>query len=88
VYLLWNSDENFVEAERPEIKIWRMRIACWIPKSTNTRSEYVIVTAFPVQQCLPERAPIFRHTYVVCLVVLSVGTSAFRVLRPTLPLVF
>ena len=28
--------------------IWRMRIACWIPKATNTHSEYVILTAFPL----------------------------------------
>jgi hypothetical protein len=22
--------------------IWRMRIACWVPKATNTHSEYLI----------------------------------------------
>jgi len=26
--------------------IWRMRIACCIPKATNTHSQYVIITAF------------------------------------------
>ena len=26
--------------------IWRMRIACYISKATNTHSEYVILTAF------------------------------------------
>jgi len=26
---------------------WGMRIACWIPKATNTHSEYVILIAFP-----------------------------------------
>jgi len=36
--------------------IWRMRIACWIPKATNTHAEYVILTAFPWQQWLRERA--------------------------------
>jgi len=30
--------------------IWRMRIACSIPKSTDTQSEYVIVIAFQLQQ--------------------------------------
>jgi hypothetical protein len=30
--------------------IWHMRIACWIPKATNTLSEYVIVIAFVLQQ--------------------------------------
>jgi len=43
--------------------IWRMRIACWLPKATNTHSEYVILIAFPLQQWLQERASILRHTY-------------------------
>ena len=29
---------NIVERGRPEMTIWRMRIACWIPKATNTRA--------------------------------------------------
>jgi len=36
--------------------IWRMRFACWIPKTTNTHSEYVILIAFPLQQWSHERA--------------------------------
>jgi len=36
---------------RTQIKIWRNRIACWISKATNTRSEYLIIIAFPLQQC-------------------------------------
>jgi hypothetical protein len=30
--------------------IWHMRIACWIPKATNTHSEYAIHIAFPLQR--------------------------------------
>jgi hypothetical protein len=41
--IMW---KNIVEADRPQMTIWRMRIACWIPKATNTRSEYVILIAF------------------------------------------
>ena len=26
--------------------IWRMRIACWVSKATNTQSEYVILILF------------------------------------------
>jgi hypothetical protein len=33
-----------------------MRIACWVHKATNTNSEYVILTDFPLQQWLKERA--------------------------------
>jgi hypothetical protein len=36
--------------------IWRIRIACWIPKATNTHSGSRMLTAFPWQQWLPERA--------------------------------
>ena len=42
--------------------IWSMRIACWIPKATNTLSEYVIPIAFPLQQWLHERASVLRYT--------------------------
>jgi hypothetical protein len=48
--------KNGVEWDRPQMKIWHICIACWVPKSTNTRSEYVIFIAFPLQQCLHERA--------------------------------
>jgi len=48
--------------------IWRMRIACWIIKATNTYSEYVILIAFPLQQWLHARALILRYTYIDCLV--------------------
>jgi hypothetical protein len=34
--------KNIVDRGRPQMAIWRMRIACWIPKATNTHSEYVI----------------------------------------------
>jgi hypothetical protein len=38
--------KNVVEPDRPRMTIWRMRIAGWIPKATNTNSEYVIIVAF------------------------------------------
>ena len=50
--------------------IWRMRVACWIPKATNTHSQYVTITPFPQQQWLQESAPMLRHTYSDCLVTL------------------
>jgi len=39
-----------VEPGRLEMTIWRMRIECWIPKSTNEHSEYVILIVFSLQQ--------------------------------------
>jgi len=31
--ILW---KNYVEPGRPQMTIWRTRIACWITKATNT----------------------------------------------------
>jgi hypothetical protein len=47
--------------------IWRMRIACWIPKATNTHSEYVILIAIPLQQRLHVRPSVLRYTCIACL---------------------
>jgi hypothetical protein len=45
-----------VQPGRPRWTIRRMRIACRIPKATNTHSTYVIVIALQRQQLLNERA--------------------------------
>jgi len=47
--------KNNVEPERTRMTMWRMRIACWISKATDKHSEYVTITAFPLQQWLHER---------------------------------
>jgi len=59
---------NIVETGRQQMTIWRIRIACWIPKPTKTHSDYVIIIAFPLQQRFHESASILRYTYTVCLV--------------------
>jgi len=46
--------KNIVERDKPQMTIWRMRIACWIPKATNTQSQYVILTAFPLRQLVEQ----------------------------------
>jgi hypothetical protein len=51
--IMW---KNIVVLDTTQMAIWRMRIACWIPKATYTHSEYVILIAFPRQQWLHERA--------------------------------
>ena len=40
--------------------VWRMRIACWITKATNTHSEYVILIAFQSQKWLHEFSSMLR----------------------------
>ena len=48
--------KNIVERGRPQMTVWRMRTACWLPKATNTHTEYVTLIAFARQQWLRERA--------------------------------
>jgi hypothetical protein len=66
--IIW---KKYCRTGQPQMAIWRMRIACWIPKVTDARSEYVVFIAFPRQQWLRERALVLRYTYIVCLVVLE-----------------
>jgi hypothetical protein len=61
--------ENILESERPQMTIWCMRIACWIPEATLTHSEYVIRIDFPLQQLLHGRTSVLRYTYIACLVI-------------------
>jgi hypothetical protein len=36
--IMW---ENVVEPGRPQMAIWRIRIACWVPKATHTHNQVV-----------------------------------------------
>jgi hypothetical protein len=63
--------KNIVQPDRPQMTIWRMRVACRIPKATNKHSEYVTLYATPLQQWMHERASLLRHTYIACLVITS-----------------
>jgi hypothetical protein len=69
--------ENFVGAKQAgdEYIVKRMRIACWVTKATDTRSECVILTGFPQQQWSRERAIIFSFTYTGCLTNMQVAVS-------------
>jgi len=48
--------------------IRHMRIACRLPKATDTHSECVIIITFPPQQRLPERLSVLRYTRISGLV--------------------
>jgi hypothetical protein len=60
--------ENILEGGRPQRTIWRMRVACWIPKATNTQSGCVTLVTSPLQQWLHEQASVLRYTHIACLV--------------------
>ena len=65
--------KNFVETDRPQMTIWRMRIACWIPKATNTHSDYVILIALSLQRMVARTRLIVTLyvQYIACLVIKS-----------------
>ena len=52
-----DTDENMIPSKR---------FACWITKTTDTYSEYVIIIVFPRQQLLRKRASMLRYTYIAC----------------------
>jgi len=55
--------KNVIQPARPQMTTWRTRIACWIPKATDTHTGCVIFIAFPLQQWFHERASVLRYTY-------------------------
>ena len=57
--IIW---KNIVQPDRPHMTIWRMSCACWIPKATDTHSEYSILIVFALQQLLQERASVLSYT--------------------------
>ena len=57
--------------------IWRLRIACCVPTATYTHSEYVTLTALPLQQWLHERSSTLRYTYIVFVLLMN-NASACR----------
>jgi hypothetical protein len=67
---LWDNVEKCGQASHTtdDNIIRRMRFASWITNATNTRSEYVILIAFPRQPWLRERASLLRYTYISYLV--------------------
>ena len=76
--------KNVVKLDRPQMTIWHMHIACWIPKATNTHSEYVILIAFPLQQWLDDRASALAIRILPVLVLLSaIRYSIPHSLRPS-----
>jgi hypothetical protein len=72
--IMW---KNIAEPGRPHMTRWRMRIACWTAKATNTHSRYVILLAFLLQQWLHERATVLRYTYIACLTLLKTNSCTF-----------
>jgi len=57
--------KNIVETRMSQVMIWGVRIACWVPRATNTYIGCVILIAFALQH---ERISVLRYTCIACLV--------------------
>jgi hypothetical protein len=54
--------KNMVKPDWSQMTIWRMRIAYWMTKVTNTPSQHVILITYALQQWLHERASKLRYS--------------------------
>ena len=63
--------KNILQPDMPQLTIWRTRIACWIPKDSDTHSEYVMFIAIAPQQRLHERVSMLRYAYIAACLVYS-----------------
>ena len=82
--IMW---KDIVEWGRPQIGIWRMRIACWIPNATSTHSEYVILSAFSLQHWLREPVSTLRHPYIPLHVLLRIVVTSDREIKNNISLI-
>jgi len=64
--------------------VWPTRVACWLPKATNSHSVYAILPAFPLQQWLYKHASVLRYTYIPCLVYSLISSSCVDIHPETL----
>jgi len=73
--------ENIVERGRTQMAIWRMRVACWIPKATDKHARCVILTAqthltltlpvlFKILQAVPVVTVEISCTFCTCSVLI------------------
>jgi hypothetical protein len=76
--VMWRS---IVETERPQITIWRMRIAVQITSATNTLTEYVTLNYFSTTTKVAVRTSVVRYTYIANLVLCTRDGSLYCAVR-------
>jgi hypothetical protein len=68
-----------VEWGRPQMTIWCMRIACWIPNATNTHPRYVLLIDLPLPTMVARtRLSVTLHlNYLSCFYFWSLVQGSF-----------
>ena len=77
---------NIVERGTPQMTIWRMRIACWIPKATNTHTQ-CNARCFSTARMVARMRQKLRYTYILFLVMSYIHVFSSQ-LNPTSKLNF
>jgi hypothetical protein len=80
---LWHNMEKYGTATKgiDEKIIWSTRFTCWINKTIDIHSEYIILIAFPRQCCLHKSISMVPHyMYTACLVRNCTGFTVLRML--------
>jgi len=72
---------NIVELDSPQVTVWHMHIACYIPKAIDAYSESIIPVAFACPQWLHERAPMLHYTFITLLVKCDVTCLKFLMVK-------
>ena len=57
--IMW---KNIVEPDRPLMTTWHIVTVCFVPKATDTYTEYVILIVFSQQRWLHELVSALRYT--------------------------
>ena len=60
--------EKYGNVGQATITIWRMRIACWIHKATDTRSEFVVLFAFALLKGLQASGSMLLYMYIAFII--------------------
>jgi hypothetical protein len=67
--LSWDSAEKYCAARHAtnDNIVRNLRFMCWIIKTVDTRSEYLIIIGFPREIWFHESASVLRYTYLPVL---------------------
>ena len=60
--------KNISDLGKPQITKRWMIVECWVPKATNTQSEYVILIVSPLQPLSQEHISLLRYMHIALLV--------------------
>jgi len=73
--------ENTVETDRPQVTVWRLRIACWLSKATNTDSEHVLTWFSTTTMVAITRLNVTLYAHCLSLLVLLCLCENVLILR-------